>query len=147
MQWLIQKLDRYFQAWLAWTFQHHSASETCSLSPALTSCRCSPETHGPQLNISTEICSWLGPGREDWEKVKLNQRTSVQRLQEHLDATRTMQTLLLQYHDAIPNLTDAFTPEHETFWATYRWDLNPWILDGKGRTLSPRVYPFGGYAP
>ena len=56
-------------------------------------------------------------------------------------ATRTGQTLLLQYHDEIPILADTFTQEHTTFWVTYRWDLNPWILDEMGRTLSTSLYP------
>ena len=42
MQWLVRKPDRYLQAWLAWTFQHSSASETWSLSPAFPPRRCSP---------------------------------------------------------------------------------------------------------
>uniref|UniRef100_M4BIM6 RxLR effector candidate protein n=1 Tax=Hyaloperonospora arabidopsidis (strain Emoy2) TaxID=559515 RepID=M4BIM6_HYAAE len=62
-------------------------------------------------------------------------------MQEHLVATKTGQTLLLQYHDEIPILADTFTQEDTTFWATYRWDLNPWILDEKGRTLSTSLYP------
>uniref|UniRef100_M4BV74 Uncharacterized protein n=1 Tax=Hyaloperonospora arabidopsidis (strain Emoy2) TaxID=559515 RepID=M4BV74_HYAAE len=122
-------------AWLAWTFRHLSASETWSLSPAFLPRRCSPESQGPQPNISTEICSWLAPGREECEKVKRNQRNSIQRMQEHLVATRTGRTLLLQYHDEIPILADTFTQEHTTFWATYKWDLNPWILN-------ERVGPF-----
>ena len=141
MQWLVRKPDRYLQPWLAWTFQHPSASETWSLSPAFLPRRCSPESQGPQPNISTEICSWLAPGREEWEKVKRNQRNSIQRMQEHLVATRTDRTLLLQCHDEIPIHADTFTQEHTTFWATYRWDLNPWILDEKGRTLSTSLYP------
>uniref|UniRef100_M4BYJ3 Uncharacterized protein n=1 Tax=Hyaloperonospora arabidopsidis (strain Emoy2) TaxID=559515 RepID=M4BYJ3_HYAAE len=106
MQWLIRKPDRYLQAWLAWTFQHPSASETWSLSLAFPPRRCSPESQDPQPNFSTEICSWLALGREEWEKVKRNQRNSIQRMQEHLVATRTGRTLLLQYHDEIPILAD-----------------------------------------
>ena len=34
-----------------------------------------------------------------------------------------------------------YTPEHETFWATYPWDLNPWIADDRRHMISTKTYP------
>ena len=74
-------------------------------------------------------------------------RRSLKRLVTHVVTTRSDQELLLQYNEDIPTLTHLYTQEHKDFWATYRWDENPWIVDDnpwivddKGRMLSTKSY-------
>ena len=57
----------------------------------------------------------------------------------HVVATRSDQEIHLHYHEDIPTLTH-YTHEHKDFWATYKWDENPWIVDDKGRILSTKSY-------
>ena len=43
-----------------------------------------------------------------------------------------------QYYEDISTLVHLYIQEHKDFWATYKWDENPWIVDSKERMLRRR---------
>ncbi|TDH65746.1 hypothetical protein CCR75_002024 [Bremia lactucae] len=73
--------------------------------------------------------------------VKQHRAELLKRHATHLVASRSDQYLLLQYAEDIPTLTHMYTQEHKDFWATYRWDRNPWLVNDKGVMLSAKEYP------
>ena len=72
--------------------------------------------------------------------IKQHREGSLKRLVTHVVATRSDQELLLQYYEDIPTLTHLYTQEHKDFWATCRWNENPWIVDDMRRMLSTKKY-------
>ena len=131
---------RYFYAWAAWTFQDIEDAANWSISPALAKPGKNSTRRASQPDIRAEISAWIAPGLDDRAVIKQHREISLKRLVTHVVATRSDQELLLQYYEDIPTLTHLYTQEHKDFWATYRWDENPWIVDDKGRMLSTREY-------
>ena len=54
-------------------------------------------------------------------------------------ATRSDQELLLQNYKDIPTVTHLYTRSKD-FWATYKWNENPWIEDDMRIMLSAKKY-------
>ena len=123
-----------------WTFQDIEDAANWSISPAQEETGRNSTQRAPQPDIRAEISAWIAPGLDDRTVIKQHREISLKRLVTHVVATRSDQELLLQYYEDIPTLTHLYTQEHKDFWATYRWDENPWIVDDKGRMLSTKKY-------
>ena len=138
---LSQKRDCFYYAWAAWTFQDMEDTSTWSISPGLLKTGRNSSLTAPQPEIRVAVSEWIARKQDEWTTVKQHRAESLKRLVTHLVATRSVQDLLLQYAEDTPTLTDTYTQEHKVFWATYRWDENPWIVDDKGNMLSTKKYP------
>ena len=92
----------------------------------------------PQPDIRAKVIAWIAPGQDEGTVIKQHREGSLKRLVTHVVATRSDQKLLLQNYEDIPTLTHLYIQEHKDFWATYRLDENPWIVDDKRRMLSTK---------
>ncbi|TDH73193.1 hypothetical protein CCR75_003209 [Bremia lactucae] len=76
--------------------------------------------------ISAEVRAWKVPEQEDWKAVKQLNKGVLSRIVTYLSSP-----------DRIRKYS---SNKHKDFWATYRWDENPWIVDTKGDMLSTTTY-------
>ena len=65
MKWLIQKRDRFFYAWAAWTFQDIEDAASWSISPELAKPGRNSTLLAPQPDIQAEVSAWIAPRQEE----------------------------------------------------------------------------------
>jgi hypothetical protein len=134
--WLIQRHDRYYDAWHAWVFRGATHPWATGVSPRGGGSRLVKENHqAPGNTLQILIGRWLEPLASTPEQQQLRAQELRNQEQEAISWT-TGGIWRIEIQGELPGAGVERTTAGHSFWPTYYWNDNPEIVDEVGNMLT-----------
>ena len=139
--WLTQRKDIYYSAWQAWFFGWTSCTGPAIISPLdVRSPRRSHSRRHTGKKFLQLLQPWLVPSLPDLASRKQRYMEELASLSSTAISWSTSAEWIVQLSRPLSRCSRAMTVEEQTFWPTYCWADNPWILDRQGDPLTDAKY-------